>query len=328
MMSIEESPFEYIQYNPLPGYVPEPESVFEKDLFHIEYLCPTPFNLAKHLAERVTGLKNKDAAVLFVGNKGHGKTKAATGLAEGVMYAIHEAQRTRSLYDIFDWERDIASISSEKTLKCLNAKRPKSCVVLLDDMSISSDAREHQTKKNIKTSHVWITIRNLRAVIIGTTVEGSLIDIRERRNFNYVIKMKDDTRYDNLFGDNKGVRIGDLRGVYKDGITDEIKYPRIKLIENNNHIVLSNILCFPPSNDLGAYVDTLRDDEAEKLRRMDDESAKEQNTYTTSGTLEHRIIDKVMEYKERGEKVYNAQIARDLGTSKQYVGEIRKTNNV
>jgi ribosomal protein S27E len=54
--------------------------------------------------------------------------------------------------------------------------------------------------------------------------------------------------------------------VKKDNLYDEIKFPRLKLHENYNHIVYSNILCFPPSPDLLSYYNEFRETEAMRLR--------------------------------------------------------------
>jgi hypothetical protein len=79
--------------------------------------------------------------------------------------------------------------------------------------------------------------------------------------------MQDDTRYDDLFAPGYGVRIGDLRGVQKGGIEGDVLYPRIKLVQNDNHIVISSIYCFPPSRELDAYYDIFRNSEAKRLRQ-------------------------------------------------------------
>ncbi len=84
--------------------------VFNTDLFRVKGLDPAPFNLAKELAKRVTNDKNKDATVLFVGQKGHGKSVSSLGLAHGVMEEIQKIQPQRTCEDIFNWPRDIAVI--------------------------------------------------------------------------------------------------------------------------------------------------------------------------------------------------------------------------
>ncbi len=253
----------------LPTTLPEPDSKMLnlESLFQIEHLDPHPFNLAQQLARRVASTKNKDAAVLFVGDKGLGKSVSACGLAHGVNRELYRLQPGRDMIDIFNWPRDISVIDPVTTLNCLNAARPKCCVVFLDDMSISMDSRRSMSRESIESSEVWITMRTMRQVVIGTTVTGSLIDKRARENFTYVIKMIDDTRYDDLFENGKGVRFGDLRGVYKDPLADELKFPRIKLKENGNNIVISKLMCFPPPRDLLDYYNGFRDSEAQRLRQ-------------------------------------------------------------
>jgi ribosomal protein S27E len=251
----------------------------------ILYWDDEPFNLAEDLAKRVTGSGNLDATILLIGERGSGKSEAALGLAEGTMNAISKLSPNRSLKDIFDWQRDIAVIDLKNTLKVLNAPRPKSSIVLLDDMSVSIDSRKHQTKENIDNSHVWITMRSLRQVVIGTTISGSLIDKRARDNFAYVILMKPKKPYDHIFGQNKGVRMGDLRGVYRNELNDQIRFPRIKGKEHGNNVVYNNIYCFPPGEDLLKYYNEFRESEAERLRQIagneqpHQETKKQKNSY-------------------------------------------------
>jgi hypothetical protein len=308
---------------------PAPTSKVEPET-EILYWDDEPFNLAEDLARRVTGSGNLDATILLVGERGSGKSEAALGLAEGTMKAINRLMPNRSLNDIFDWQRDIAVIDPKNTLKVLNAPRPKSSIVLLDDMSVSIDSRKHQSRENIENSHVWITMRSLRQVVIGTTISGSLIDKRARDNFAYVILMKSKKPYDNIFGQNKGVRMGDLRGVYRNELTDNIRFPRLKGKEHDNNIVYNNIYCFPPGEKLLKYYNDYRESEAERLRQIagNDQPNTHKSKDAPSIIKEHQIIDLIMDYKERGEHVINTKIAKELNCTKQYVGEVRKNNNV
>jgi hypothetical protein len=117
-------------------------------------------------------------------------------------------------------------------------------------------------------------MRSLRQVVIGTTISGSLIDKRARDNFAYIILMKQHKPYDDVFGQNpnKGVRMGDLRGVYRNELNDNTRFPRLKTKEHGYNVVYSNIYCFPPSNDLLTYYNNYREGEAERLRRIPNEN--------------------------------------------------------
>jgi len=149
--------------------------------------CPS---LAWIIASRVTDrYRDQDALVLVTGPKGSGKSIFSLTLAENIAKAIAEIKGGKP-EDYFTIA-NVRSVDPHGTMEVLssNILQKENSIVILDDASISWNARDFARTENKAMNSILTISRVYRCVLILNTPGGFMIDKIPRTLVDYSIKI-------------------------------------------------------------------------------------------------------------------------------------------
>ena len=140
-------------------------------------LSAAPFDLISTLGTRMTGKIIRDAVVSGYGPKGSGKSEGELYLAERLgAWLGRYWKKDPSYYFTID---NVRSVDPEGTLKMFTSKqlieRPNQ-VLIIDDASISSNARDFWKEGNKRLNAIITVARIYRHCILLNTIASNLID--------------------------------------------------------------------------------------------------------------------------------------------------------
>ncbi len=154
-------------------------AAYTRYLNSISMIDPTPINdVVGWLTRRMTNKIVLDAIIAIYGDRGKGKSYASLYLAERLDMRLARVFGTEpGTYFTVD---NLRSVDKSGTLKMLTPKvmkeKPFYQIYILDDASISSNARNFQSQYNKNLNDIMTTSRIYRSCIIMNTVHAGLID--------------------------------------------------------------------------------------------------------------------------------------------------------
>jgi len=162
-----------------PG-MPAPEVIkeYRRYLRSMSLIDPTPMNdVVGWLARRMTGEHTLDAIVVVYGDRGTGKSYVCGYLGERLdkRLCLLSSEPEKSYFSI----DNVRSVDKSGTLAMLSPNKLKerpNQVFVLDDASITTNARKFQSPENQYLNYILTTARIYRHCIILNTISSNLID--------------------------------------------------------------------------------------------------------------------------------------------------------
>ena len=152
-------------------------------------LCAAPFDFVTTIQKRMTGKKILDAVISSYGPKGSGKSEGDLYLAEHLSYGLGRFWGKPPEY--FFTMDNVRSVDPEGTLKMFTSKqlieRPNQ-ILVIDDASISSNARDFYKEGNKRLNAIITVARIYRHCVLLNTVSSNLIDAVLTQFSDYVIE--------------------------------------------------------------------------------------------------------------------------------------------
>jgi hypothetical protein len=167
------------------------DKVISEDAFQrmIYNLCPAPFDFCSTIGKRMVGKKVMDAVVSSYGPKGSGKSEGDLYLAEHLAMWLGRFHNKPPEY--FFTIDNVRSVDPEGTLKMFTSKQlieKPNQILVIDDASISSNARDFYKEGNKRLNAIITVARIYRHCVLLNTVSSNLIDAVLTQFSDYVIE--------------------------------------------------------------------------------------------------------------------------------------------
>lgn len=296
------------------------------------------FEFSKHLVRRITGPGNKDANILVAGQRGKGKSVRGGEIAEACAAELSLWRYGDEAHakEFFDPRFDLAVILEEKILEVLARETEKYHIKVIDDVAYvkGTNGRSSLSKENDAVTSLFGINRTKRGILIIISQDQDYLDLRLREQADYLIEQTG-PMYDEY-----DVSFGSLSMITKHArMKNKVRYPYMTTRAEDGHLIRLGVLAggYPSKEYMDIYepqrdaaVDIVNRRKLAAIVARNNGQGENGNDGNNRGNseLENMIIDAVMDIKERGERVVNSHIARQLRCSKQYVGEVRRNNNV
>lgn len=154
-------------------------------------LAYAPFDLVSTIGNRMTGKIILDSVVAGFGPKGTGKSEGDLYIAERL--AIWLGRHWKKPPEYFFTIDNVRSVDPEGTLKMFTSKqlieRPNQ-VLLIDDASISSNARDFYKEGNKRLNAIITVARIYRHCVLINTISSNLIDAVLNQFSDFVIEFQ------------------------------------------------------------------------------------------------------------------------------------------
>jgi hypothetical protein len=154
-------------------------------------LVKSPFDMISTLGMRMTGKKVMDAVVSAYGPKGSGKSEGDLYIADRLSHWLSNNAGGEHKPEYFFTIENVRSVDPDGTLKMFTSKqlidRPNQ-VLLVDDASISSNARDFYKEGNKRLNAIITVARIYRHCILLNTISSNLIDSVLNQFSDYVIE--------------------------------------------------------------------------------------------------------------------------------------------
>lgn len=154
-------------------------------------LCPAPFDLVSTLGTRMTGKIVLDAVVSSFGPKGSGKSEGDLYIAEWLSKWL--GRKWGKPPEYFFTIDNVRSVDPDGTLKMFTSKQlieKPNQILVIDDASISSSARDFYKEGNKRLNAIITVARIYRHCVLLNTVSSNLIDAVLNQFSDYVLEFQ------------------------------------------------------------------------------------------------------------------------------------------
>lgn len=154
-------------------------------------LTRAPFDFVSTLGRRMTGKIVLDAVVAGYGPKGTGKSEGELYLAERLAYWLGAYWNKPPSY--FFTIDNVRSVDPEGTLKMFTSKQlieKRNQVLVIDDASISSNARDFYKEGNKRLNAIITVARIYRHCVMLNTISSNLIDAVLNQFSDFVLEFQ------------------------------------------------------------------------------------------------------------------------------------------
>lgn len=262
-------------------------------------------NLPTYFANIICSPDNQHAMVKVLGASGTGKSWAA------IILAIETSKEVARIMggkpeDYFNVKEHLATIGKEDIKRIMT--NPKKCtILLLDDVAISYNARKFQDEFNIFINDLLQSFRPNHNLVIMTMQSDFLIDKVGRVLAHYTIIM--DQAYFSLGITTAKVFKNVIQHLKKGEVYQQF------LVEKNIKYV-RHIFSAPDKDITNFY----EEERARQLKKLKDDKDKEQEV-KISMKANYPVMKRMFD-----SGITKTAISKFFGVSKQYIGDIFKSN--